>query len=98
MHVAQHQLVHLVHRKRRNRRAVVVRISGHQAAVGALHGDQMDAMREALALFLLQLRKQCLGLRQFAVAVVAHQAQVAHDGCRQLEARLRLHAQHLQLA
>ena len=72
--MAQHQLVHIVHRKRAHGRTVVVAITHDQAAIGALHHDQVDAIGQARALFGLQLLQQRLGFGQLAVAVVAHQA------------------------
>ncbi len=96
--MAQHQPVHRLAGKRRRRRSVVVGVPHHQRAIGALHGDEVDAMGQAFGLVPLQLGTQRRRLRQCAIAFVADQAQIAHDRTLQRKTGLWLHPQHLQLA
>ena len=57
-HVAQHELVYRLAGKRLGRAAVMVRIAHHQRAIGALHGNEVNAMGQALRLITLQLSER----------------------------------------
>ncbi len=96
--VAQDEVVHAGVGEGLQHGAVVVGVAHHQRSVGALHHDQVDAVGQRFAFLHVELREQGPGGGQAAVAVVAHEAQVAHDRAGQLEALRRLHAQHVELA
>ena len=76
----------------------MVAVADNQAAIRALHRDQVDALGEVVGLFPLQAGFQGGGFGEFRPAEVADQAEVGHHGTRQSEARAGGDFHHVQAA
>ena len=97
MQMAKDDPVNVFRCEGQGRHGVVVRIADHESAVGTLHNDQVDAIRQRITRLGLQPGPQGDRLRQVGVAPIPHQAQVTHHRCGQVEPHRRTDPQHLQL-
>ena len=80
------------------RRRVVMGIADDQRVVGAADDDQMNAIRDMLALFGLEPARERARRGQFRIAKIADHAEIGHDRRQALVEALRLKPHHMQFA